>query len=124
MKTEKDLLAIVETLKEVKNILLGRKIWVFTDYKNLTYKANDSSRIMRWRFLIEEYRPELHYLPGKLNIIADFLSRLLYKKIDGNHELFALDESDIAEYPLSYKLLMKCQQRDKNLLNKLKIELV
>ena len=62
---------------------------------------------MRWRLLIEEYGPELHYLPCKSNIVADCLSKLPYNKIDGNHKLFALDESDIAEYPLSYKLLIK-----------------
>ena len=77
---------------------------------------------MCWRLLIEEYRPELYYLPGKINVVADCLSRLPYNKIYGNHKLFALDESDIAEYPLSYKLLMKYQQKDKNLLNKLKTE--
>ena len=36
--------------------------------------------------------------------------------------MFALEESDIAEYPLSYKLLMKYQQKYKNLLNNLKKE--
>ena len=74
---------------------------------------------MRWGLLMEEYGTELHYLPGKLNIVADCLSRLLYNKIDGNCKLFALDESDIVEYPLSYKLIIKYQQKDKNLLNKL-----
>ena len=89
--TEKELLAIVEILKEFKHILLGHKIRVFTDHKNLTYKLHNSSRVMCWRFLIEEYVPELHYLSGKYNIVADCLSRIPYYEIDGNHESFALD---------------------------------
>ena len=35
--TECKLLSIVETLKEVKNILLGKQIKVYTNHKNLTY---------------------------------------------------------------------------------------
>jgi RNase H-like domain found in reverse transcriptase len=34
--TERELLAIVETLKEFQNILLGQKITIYTDHQNLT----------------------------------------------------------------------------------------
>jgi enoyl reductase-like protein len=36
--TEHKLLAIVETLKEFRNIWLGHTIRIFTDHQNLTYK--------------------------------------------------------------------------------------
>ena len=73
---------------------------------------------MRWRLLIEEFGPELHYLPGKKNVVADCLSRLEYDEDDVSQDHFALEDEDINEYPLSYKIIMKYQQKDKALLNK------
>ena len=51
--TERELLNIVETLKEFRNILLGFKIRVYTDHKNLTYANFNAECVMRWRLLIE-----------------------------------------------------------------------
>ena len=68
--TERELLSIVETLKEFRNILLGQKIKVYTDHKNLTYKTFNTERVMRWRLILEEYGPELIYIQGNKNIDA------------------------------------------------------
>ena len=74
--TERELLSIVETLKEFRNILLGQRIVVHTDHKNLTCKNFNTERVMRWRLILEEYGPDLRYIKGEDNIVADALSRL------------------------------------------------
>ena len=76
--TERELLSIVEYLREFKNILLGYEIEIWTDHKNLTHETTlmSSDRVMRWRLIIEEYGPTLKYIEGESNVVADALTRL------------------------------------------------
>jgi len=73
---EQELLSIVETLKEFKNILLGQDLVVHTDHKNILYGKLSNDRIARWRLLLEEYGPQFVHVRGKDNVVADALSRL------------------------------------------------
>jgi hypothetical protein len=118
--TERELLSIVETLKEYRNILLGQEIEVLTDHKNLVYKHFNTERVMRWRLLLEEYGPKLTYVKGTNNIVADALSRLDISEEEFSEEAFAIElatEEDFpADYPLSYKEIAYRQQRDEKLL--------
>jgi hypothetical protein len=76
--TEVELLAIVETLKEFKGILWGQRTKVYTDHQNLIRDALGltSDRVHRWRLILEEYSPEIVYIKGIHNTVADAISRL------------------------------------------------
>ena len=130
--TERELLAIVETLREFRNILLGQQIIVYTDHQNLTYKVFNTERVMRWRLLIEEYGPVLKYVKGSSNVVADALSRLALTpscKSDPDEAIKDMpSERALAEAfaqtgrleeppaPISFKRLQAAQKKDKTLL--------
>ena len=68
----------MEILKEFKSILLGYKIEIYTDHKNLVHETTliSSDIVMRWKSLIVEYGPEIKYIPGLENVVADALCLL------------------------------------------------
>ncbi len=74
--TKIELLAIIETLKEFKGMLWGQQIKVFTDHANLMIDALGltADRVYQWRLLLEEYRPEIVYIKGIHNTMADAVS--------------------------------------------------
>jgi hypothetical protein len=88
---------------------------------------------MRWRLIIEEYSPELIYLKGEHNIVADALSRLelispenQQENQQNNHDMhyladhFGLEDDDLPvdAYPL--QLLLNINVNKQILFPKLK----
>ncbi len=61
-------------------MLWGQDIKVYTDHKNLTRDALGltSDRVYRWRLLVEEYAPEIIYIKGIHNTVADAILRQGY----------------------------------------------
>jgi hypothetical protein len=74
--TKIELLVIVETLKEFQGMLWGQTIKAYTDHKNLTQDALGltSDRVYHWQLLLEEFAPEIVYIKGIHNTVADAIS--------------------------------------------------
>ncbi|WVZ75843.1 hypothetical protein U9M48_023867 [Paspalum notatum var. saurae] len=73
-----ELLAVVYALKKWRHYLLGNTCHIYTDHKSLKYiftQPELNMRQRRWLELIKDYDLEVHYHPGKANVVADALSR-------------------------------------------------
>ena len=125
---EQELLSIVETLKEFRNILLGQKLVVHTDHKNLLYQKMATDRIIRWRLLLEEYGATFQHVKGEKNVVADALSRLDADfdqtfpahptKLQMAQSFMLKGEEKETDFPLSPLLIAKYQRKDKTLKTK------
>jgi hypothetical protein len=126
--TERELLSVVEKLKEFRMTLLGHKIVTWTDHKNLIHNDLKSERVSRWHLLMEEHGPETHCVKGPENIAADALSRLpasddpeklhVMPSREELAECFAEDVEPTWSFPVSIALIKSFQQRDNNLTQK------
>jgi hypothetical protein len=73
-----ELAAVIHALKIWRHHLMGAKCHIYTDHKSLKYiftQADLNMRQRRWLELIKDYDLEVHYHPGKANVVADALSR-------------------------------------------------
>ncbi|MGH7974345.1 MAG: RNase H-like domain-containing protein, partial [bacterium] len=111
---ERELLSIVETLREYRGILLGFPLTIHTDHKNLTYKNFTSDRVNRWRLLIEEFNHKFEYLPGKKNFIADMLSRFPMMDTPSMNvqQCFVAVDNPPVFFPLSWRNIEAGQRAD------------
>ena len=77
--TEKECLAIYWAFENLKTYLLGHRTHVLTDHQPLRdiFKAtNPGGRLTRWSLKLSAYDFDVTYLPGRLNVKADVLSRI------------------------------------------------
>ncbi|WVZ48713.1 LOW QUALITY PROTEIN: hypothetical protein U9M48_000132 [Paspalum notatum var. saurae] len=73
-----ELAVVVHTLKIWRHYLLGNTCHIYTDHKSLKYILTQpelNMRQRRWLELIKDYDLEIHYHPGKANVVADASSR-------------------------------------------------
>ncbi|GJW97036.1 putative reverse transcriptase domain-containing protein [Tanacetum coccineum] len=70
--------AVVFALKIWRHHLYGMKSVIYTDHKSLQHIFDQKElniRQRRWIELFSDYDCEIHYHPGKANVVADALSR-------------------------------------------------
>jgi hypothetical protein len=73
-----ELAAIVHALKIWRHYLMAAHCNIYIDHKSLKYiftQDDLNMRQRRWLQLIKDYDMEVHYHPGKANVVADALSR-------------------------------------------------
>jgi hypothetical protein len=73
-----ELAAVVHALKIWRHYIRGTKCQVYMDHKSLKYiftQKDLNLRQRRWLELIKDYDLEIHYYPGKANLVIDALSR-------------------------------------------------
>jgi hypothetical protein len=73
-----ELAAVIHAHKTCRHYLYGQKCDVYIDHKSLKYIFTPSELNMiqrRWLELIKDYELEIHYHLGKVNVVADALSR-------------------------------------------------
>lgn len=117
--TEKEMLAIVQSLKFFRLYLLGKKFTVITDHQPLSYllrrnimtKLEGKSRVVRWCEYMTAFEFEVKYEAGKTNV-ADPYSRNPVFPADAVHceigdTVFAVftDDADLEAF-------IKAQQED------------
>lgn len=76
---ERELLAIIHTLRKWRIYLTGQEFDIFTDHSPLRYLQTQktlSPRQTRWMMDLSDFDFTIHYKPGKQNIVADSLSRI------------------------------------------------
>ena len=75
---EREALAIVWGLEKFARYLVGQEFILQTDHAPLRAIAggrSKNSRLCRWSLLLQQFNFKVEYLPGRHNVLADYLSR-------------------------------------------------
>ncbi len=62
-------------------MFLGAELHIYTDHKNILNVGDLSERQLCWISYVDEYGPNIYYIEGPRNVIADTFSRLLRKDV-------------------------------------------
>ena len=74
----RELFAVTEAIKKWRQYLIGRKFQIFTDHQSLKHLISQTIQTpeqQRWAYKLQGYEFKVIYKPGRMNKVADALSR-------------------------------------------------
>ena len=80
---KREAFALYWVVKQFSYFLYGKFFHLETDHANLQWmEKSDVPIVIRWRVFLQSFSFLLRHIPGKVNIVADFLSRMyaLYRE--------------------------------------------
>ena len=81
---EREAYGIYEGIKKFDYLIRDTKFTLHTDHANLTFiRDSGSSKVIRWKLELQEHDFTLVHVPGKDNVIADYMSRNPDAPMDG-----------------------------------------
>ena len=108
--TEKEAYAIYKSIKRFAFYITGAKTTVFSDHKpliNFFEGGMNVAKLDRWSLELQEFDISLEFIQGKLNKIADVISRLKNEGLYVNNKVSLQDKIeevlDIATTPSNFK---------------------
>jgi hypothetical protein len=125
---EKELLAIVHAINKFRHYITGYQAFVHTDHSTIKFLMNKpvtNPRVTRWLLLLQEFNINIIDRPGKDNLMANFLSRMIHlgdnAPVEDNfpdENLFAISTftpwyADVANYLVTGKMPQKLSPREK-----------
>eukprot|EP00915_Cephaloidophora_sp_WS-2016_P010335 GHVH01015026.1.p1 GENE.GHVH01015026.1~~GHVH01015026.1.p1 ORF type:complete len:232 (+),score=9.46 GHVH01015026.1:304-999(+) len=107
------MLAVKRSLEHFSEVCRATHTYVFTDHESLRWMWNsDKGRIQRWSLFIQQFSLTMLYLPGKCNVIADWLSRSIDDTDEAQFEIDTITcpevwavekDNDIQQFIEAYK---------------------
>ncbi|GBN20563.1 Retrovirus-related Pol polyprotein from transposon 17.6 [Araneus ventricosus] len=97
--TEREALAVVWALEKFRGYVESQKIIIASDHQPLKWLMSiksPSGHLAMWTLQIQSFNPKIEYTPGKVNVLADMLSRPTNLNEDVPCDIFAVS----ADFPV------------------------